>query len=227
MVTRFPDPHYAPKDGPLALGGDLEPETLLTAYGQGIFPWPITSEEQEYPLTWFSPDPRAILEFDRLHLPRSLKTFLKKSPYTCTLDRDFEAVIRACASVPRPGQPGTWITPEMVEAYVTLHRLGHAHSVEVWQPTRGAPRLVGGLYGVDAGGLFAGESMFHREENASKVGLLFMIEHLRSRGSTWIDIQMLTPHLERLGARTIPRAEFLRRLAFERKSCQKEGRKLF
>lgn len=184
----------------------LSPERLLAAYAQGIFPWP---QSRFGPIPWVSPDPRALLEFDRLHVPRSLRQQRARTTLRFSIDEAFPAVIAACARVARPGQGSTWITPAMEKAYVRLHELGHAHSVEAWD----GPKLAGGVYGVDAGGAFSGESMFHEAPNASKLALLHLIDHLRARGALWLDIQMLTPHLEALGAREIPRAEFLERLA--------------
>lgn len=214
-IRKFPNPRHTTPEGLLALGGDLSSESLLLAYRMGIFPWPMEDE----PLAWFCPPERAVLEFNALHIPRSLLRFQKKNPYRLTLNQDFSQVITQCASAPRPGQPGTWITPEMKEAYITLHKLGFAHSFEAWE----GEELVGGIYGVDAGGAFAGESMFHTRPNASKLALLALIDHLKSKGLDWMDIQMLTPHMEALGARTLPREEFLQRLA----QTQKRGLKLF
>jgi leucyl/phenylalanyl-tRNA--protein transferase len=202
----------------VAIGGDLHPDSLRLAYSQGIFPWP----HEEYPMLWFCPDPRAILEFNRLHLSKSLKRLRRaalRTGWTFSIDHSFEDVMRHCAAVPRPGQNGTWITSEMLDGYSAFHRLGNAHSVEVWRNGK----LVGGVYGVDAGGAFAAESMFHLEPNASKFALLHLIEHLSARGLEWMDIQVLSPHLEALGAREIPRDEFLLRLAL----CRKRGLKLF
>jgi leucyl/phenylalanyl-tRNA---protein transferase len=216
-ITRFPDPRNA-SEGVVAVGGDLHPDSLRLAYRSGIFPWP----HEDYPLLWFSPDPRAILDFADLHVPRSLAKARRRaldSGCRFTLDQAFAEVIELCGQVPRAGQSGTWITPEMKEAYVRLHRLGHAHSVELWREDL----LIGGIYGVDAGGAFAGESMFHVEPNASKLALLHLVEHLRERGLDWLDIQMLTPHMEALGAKEIPRDRFLERL----KATLKQGRKLF
>lgn len=208
-VREFPDPEAALPNGLLAVGGDLHPATLLLAYRSGVFPWPT----EEHPLVWFSPPRRGVIELDRLHVPRSLakaRRGAEREGRTVTRDQAFREVIQACAAAPRPGQHGTWITAEMVEAYCELYRLGHAHSFEVWTP-RG--RLVGGIYGVDAGGAFSAESMFHREANASKLALLALVDHLRERGASWLDIQMVTPVLETLGAREIPRREFLGWLA--------------
>jgi leucyl/phenylalanyl-tRNA---protein transferase len=204
-VAQFPDPRTAYPDGLLAVGGDLHPETLMLAYSQGIFPWP----REEWPLAWFSPEERGVLDFADLHIPRSLRKARERASFRYSIDEAFPEVIAACAAAQRPDQPGTWIIPEMVEAYIEFHELGHAHSVEVWE----GDELVGGLYGVDAGGSFGGESMFHRRPNASKLAILHLIDHLRERGAEWIDIQTMTPHFELLGAKLILREEFLARLA--------------
>lgn len=205
-MLRFIQPRTAGDAEVVGVGDDLRPEVLLWAYSQGIFPWPITG----YPLLWFCPPQRAVLDFDALHIPHSLARARRRSRLTFTLDTAFPLVIAACRTSPRPGQDGTWITPAMVEAYTTLHELGHAHSVEAWDEN-GA--LVGGLYGVAVEGVFSGESMFHRAPNASKLALLFLIDHLRSRGLDWMDIQTLTPHMQALGATLLPRDVFLDRVA--------------
>jgi len=207
-VRRFPDPRSATRDGLVAVGGDLEPATLRMAYEQGIFPWPV----QGLPLLWFSPAERGVLEFAALRVPRSLARVRRKKPFRLTVDADFPGVIHACASTPRPGQDGTWITDEIVGAYIRLHRLGVAHSVEAWAGSQ----LVGGIYGVEVDGAFAAESMFYREANASKLALLHLVDRLSARGLDWLDIQVLTPHMARLGARAMPRDVFLRRLAATR-----------
>jgi leucyl/phenylalanyl-tRNA--protein transferase len=207
-IARFPDPRTADEQGLVAVGGDLEPQTLLLAYRSGIFPWPVG----DMPMLWFSPGERAVLDFDRLHLPRSLRRLARNHRFEFSVDRAFPAVIRACARAPRPGQDGTWITPSMIAAYVRLHQVGVAHSAETWLDGR----LVGGLYGVEIDGAFAAESMFYLEAGASKLALLHLVEHLAARGLDWLDIQMMTPHMLRLGARTIPRDEFLARLAATR-----------
>jgi len=212
----FPDPELADDDGLLALGVPVQPVHLRAAYSRGIFPWPVSPR---HPVPWVSPGQRAVLEFAHLNVPKTLRQARQRTNWLFTIDRAFAAVITACAAARRPGQRGTWITPAMIAGYAAFHREGGAHSVEVWD----GERLVGGLYGIDAGGLFTGESMFHLEPNASKLALLHLIDHLTSRGATWLDIQQLTPHFEVLGARLIPRREFLRRL----KSEQGLGRKLF
>jgi len=203
-IVAFPDPRTTNADGIVAVGGDLHPESLLLAYRQGIFPWPVDG----LPLLWFCPAERAILDFTELHIPHSLARAHKRTTLRFTLDAAFPAVIRACAEAPRPNQEGTWITLQIIAAYTLLHRLGIAHSAEAWN----GERLVGGIYGVEIDGAFAAESMFYREPNASKLTLLHLIDHLHSRGLDWIDTQMLTPHIERLGAKTIGRQAFLEKL---------------
>ena len=204
-IRKFPDPRKADdEDGLVAVGGDLSVPSLLLAYRKGIFPWPA----EGLPLLWFCPPQRAILRLEELHVPRSLERSRKKAlreGWRFSIDLDFAAVVEACSAIPRPGQPGTWILPEMKEAYLELHRAGYAHSVEAWRGTE----LVGGLYGVSVDGIFAGESMFHRESDASKLALLHLLEVLGSRGCDWIDIQMMTPHMAMLGARQLRRDEFL------------------
>ena len=203
-VSAFPDPCSANPEGVVAIGGDLHPESLLLAYRQGIFPWPV----EGLPLLWFSPAERGVLEFAHLHVARSLARARKRTALRFTIDAAFAAVIRACADTPRPAQNGTWITPQIVAAYTRLHRMGIAHSVEAWN----GARLVGGIYGVDVDGAFAAESMFYHEPYASKLALLYLVDHLRRHGLDWLDIQVLTPHLARLGARPLPRDEFLEKL---------------
>lgn len=199
---RFPDPHEATAEGLVALGGDFSPERLLLAYRSGIFPW------TDNPISWWSPDPRGIFELDHFHIPRSLKKFLRQNPYTVTMDRAFCAVMEGCA-VPDARRGKTWITPKFIEAYTLLHQQGHAHSVECWRDNE----LVGGIYGVAVGGLFAGESMFHRADYASKVALHHLVTHLRARGFVLFDIQMVTDATRQLGAMEIPRAVYLERLS--------------
>jgi leucyl/phenylalanyl-tRNA--protein transferase len=206
--SRFPDPRAATPEGIIAVGGSLDPETLLDAYRHGIFPWPFG---ERYLVPWVSPPVRAVLDFDKLHVPRSLTRERRRAPLSFTIDRDFDAVIKACAVAKRADGPGTWITRGMVRGYTALHRLGHAHSVEAWE----GETLVGGLYGVDAGGAFAGESMFYTRPNASKLALLHLVEHLKARGLRWLDVQVMTPHIAALGATEISREEFLERLARE------------
>jgi leucyl/phenylalanyl-tRNA--protein transferase len=214
-LVRFPDPRDSTPEGIVAVGGEPRPDFLREAYRRGIFPWPV----EGYPLLWFSPPERAVLDFGELHVPRRLARERRRTRLRFTIDRAFERVIRACSSVERAHERGTWITPEVVEGYCEFHRRGHAHSVEAWE----GEELVGGVYGVDAGGAFAGESMFYLRPNASKLALLFLIDHLRARGLDWLDIQVMTPHMEALGARLISRDEFLDRLSRE----LRRGRGLF
>ena len=196
----FPDVSLATSEGLLAVGGDLSTERLLHAYARGIFPW----FEDEEPLLWWSPDPRFVLFPKDLRVSKSMTQLLKKNVFKVTYNKDFKSVIEQCASTKRGGQHGTWITEDMKEAYIKLHQLGYAKSVEVWQDNA----LVGGLYGVDLGnGMFCGESMFAKVSNASKVGFVHFI------GTTdykIIDCQIYTQHLESLGARHISRDEFLK-----------------
>lgn len=198
----FPDPRNATPEGLVAVGGDFSPERLLLAYRSGIFPW------TDAPISWWSPDPRGIFELDQFHVPRSLEKFLRKNPYAVTVDHAFRAVMEGCA-VPDARRGSTWITPKFIEAYTLLHQQGHAHSVECWRGNE----LVGGIYGVAVGGLFAGESMFHRADNASKVALHHLVTHLRTKGFVLFDIQMVTDTTQQLGAREIPRAVYLERLS--------------
>lgn len=198
----FPDVSGALRepDGLLAFGGDLSPQRLVRAYRRGIFPWYSTGQ----PILWWSPDPRAVLFPDRLHISRSLRRTLRRGEFRVTLDHRFEAVVEAC-SEPRADQDGTWITPDMQAAYASLHRLGIAHSVEVWH----GRELAGGLYGVALGRVFFGESMFSRRPDASKVALCRLVDTLRAWGYGLIDAQVPSAHLTRLGAETVPRGEFL------------------
>lgn len=197
----FPNPEYAGPDEPVAIGGDLSVPRLLTAYRSGIFPWTVD------PVSWWSPDPRAIFELDAFHVPRSLARLIKQKPYEVTFNEAFRAVMRGCAA-PAPGRRQTWIAPHFIHAYTELHLEGHAHSVECWLEDE----LVGGVYGVQIGGLFAGESMFHRADGASKVALYHLVQRLRERGFQLFDTQQVTPTTRMLGAIEIPRREYLRRL---------------
>ena len=200
----FPEPRDASSDGLLAYGGDLEPGRLLAAYAQGVFPWYESS-----PILWYSPDPRAVLFPDALRINRSLAKNLRRNRYAVTMDSDFRGVIEACAQTPRPGQSGTWINREMIEAYCALHALGFAHSGEA----RGQGELVGGIYGLSLGAAFFGESMFSRRSDASKVALVTLVERMRAWGFHLLDCQAHTPHTEALGAVLWPRADFLELLA--------------
>jgi leucyl/phenylalanyl-tRNA--protein transferase len=214
-LISFPDPQQATGEGIVVVGGELNAANLLQAYRLGIFPWPIDG----WPLPWFCPRERAILRFKKLHVSRTLLKLKSRSPFRLTIDKDFSAVIHACANAERKDELGTWITPEMIRAYCELHDEGHAHSVEAWE----GDNLVGGIYGVDAGGAFAGESMFYARPNASKLALLHLIEHLNSRGLDWLDIQVMTPHMQVFGATNINRRKFLEKL----KTALADGRNLF
>jgi leucyl/phenylalanyl-tRNA--protein transferase len=200
----FPPVHLA-EDGLLALGGDLRPERLLLGYTQGIFPW----YAENLPILWHSPDPRMVMTTRDLVVQRSLRKAIKKRPYDITIDRAFVKVLEGCASVPRPGQNGTWLIPEMIDAYRKLHELGFAHSFEAWQD--GA--LVGGLYGVSLGAAFFGESMFALAPDASKIAFVASVRQLEAWHIGLIDCQVHTDHLERFGAYEVPRVEYLQMLA--------------
>jgi leucyl/phenylalanyl-tRNA--protein transferase len=198
MAEMFED--LAEQYGLVDVGGDLAPATLLGAYCRGVFPW----FDESWPVCWWSPDPRAVFEIDRFHVPRRLARTMRSDKFQLTINRAFGRVIRGCAD----RLEGTWITVDMIEAYERLHRMGHAHSVETWRDGR----LVGGLYGVAINGFFAGESMFSRVSDASKAALVFTIEHLRRLGFLLFDTQFLTEHTARMGAIEIPRTEYLERL---------------
>lgn len=195
--------------GLVAVGGDLHPERLLAAYRQGVFPW----YDEDLPILWWSPDPRAIFELDRMHVPRRLLRTMRSGGFHVTIDQAFGQVMRGCAD----RSEGTWITADMITAYERLHRLGYAHSVEVWE----GETLGGGLYGVALGGFFAGESMFTRIRDASKVALVTVAQRLRDRGYLLFDTQFRTEHTTRFGAVEIPRKEYLHRLreALARETC--------
>ncbi len=201
----FPEPSQADGRGIVCAGGNLSPGMLLSAYRRGIFPW----FSQGEPILWWSPDPRFVLFPGELHATRSMRKLIRKERFELSVDRDFPAVIRACSSAKRPGQRGTWITELMIEAYIELHRLGLAHSAEA----RLDGELVGGLYGVSLGSVFFGESMFSRADDASKAAFIPLAWRLREEGFTLIDSQVYTEHLAGLGAREIPRNDYLRLLA--------------
>ncbi|WP_027484924.1 leucyl/phenylalanyl-tRNA--protein transferase [Rhodanobacter sp. OR87] len=203
---RFPDPCHAlaEPNGLLAFGGDLSPRRLLAAYSLGVFPW---FGEHE-PILWWSPDPRCVFHTADLRINRSLRRQLRDKPWRLTVDHAFEQVVRACAA-PRASDAGTWLVPAMIDAYVQLHRLGHAHSVEVWD----GERLVGGIYGVAVGRLFCGESMFSAESGGSKLALVTLARLLHAMDFPLLDAQVANPHTLGLGAVEMPRAEFLRQVA--------------
>lgn len=200
--ARFPDPRDFDDQGLVAIGGDLSKKRLLAAYRRGIFPW----YDLGYPPMWWSPDPRAILQSGDLHVSRSLQKTLNQGRFELRWNTSFERVMRACG---RGRSEGTWIIPEMVKAYLRLHRAGHAHSLEVWD----GEELIGGIYGVQVGGLFAAESKFHRRTDMSKVALVALVRSLTQAGIELIDVQFVTEHLGRLGAREISRVEYLQRLS--------------
>lgn len=212
-IVDFPPIDSSDENGLVAIGGDLEASSLRLAYGRGIFPWPIS---REFPLAWFSPDPRGILDFDELTVSTSLKKFLKKELYEVRFNTSFMEVIESCASITnRKDETDTWITPEIIQAYINFHNAGHAYSAETFNKKTG--ELVGGVYGVIVNGHASGESMFYRESNASKVALLALIEKLKKAGMTWLDTQMVTPVVAALGGKEIPRAEFLERIKVPKK----------
>lgn len=218
-MSVFPDPrrydfpewvligeYFYKADDIISFNQPLTAENAREAYRKGIFPWYIRG----VPLPWFCPSKRAILEFADLHIPHSLEKERRKGRFTFTIDHDFPSVIRACAASRRRGQfGGTWITPDFIRVYSELHEQGLVHSIEAWDAQG---NLAGGLYGVDAGGAFCGESMFYLQPNASKLALLFLIDHLKTRGSTWLDVQVMTEHMSALGAKDVDRDEFLDKL---------------
>jgi len=213
-ASNFPPPDLSLPNGLLAVGGDLSPERLIAAYRMGIFPWYGEGD----PILWWSPDPRFVLLPDWLHIPRSLKQSIKKNKFQYSFDRCFQGVIAGCQA-PRKNGEGTWITPEMAEAYTKLHELGLAHSVEVWKEGN----LVGGLYGVSLGKCFFGESMFSRVTDASKAAFIFLVEKLKKAGFTLIDCQIYSQHLHLLGARNVPRLSFLQLLRHSLDAPTRQG----
>ena len=210
----FPPAELAEEDGLLAIGGDLTPGRVLTAYSSGIFPWP----HDDAPLLWFSPDPRMVLRPSELRVPRRLARTIRQGRFEVTLDTAFEQVIAACAEMPRPGQGGTWITQDMIHAYTELHRLGFAHSAEAWRDGK----LVGGIYGISIGAMFCGESMFTRESDASKVALVSLIEQLAAWDFELFDAQLFMEHLVRYGFEEWPRTQYLDVLG---EAVQRESRR--
>ncbi|HEX8073323.1 MAG TPA: leucyl/phenylalanyl-tRNA--protein transferase [Pyrinomonadaceae bacterium] len=217
-LIHFPDPRFASRHGLVYRGGEPSVQNLLAAYRSGIFPWPDGVDDRR-PITWFSPDPRVIIEFKDLHVPRSLRREQRRALFRFTIDQSFRTVVTACARVKRPDWDSTWITPSLIRGFCALHEAGYAHSAEAWA----GDELVGGLFGVDAGGVFVGDSMFYLRPNASKLALLFLLEHLRARGADWFDAQVYSPHIMALGARPVTRADYLARLA----ATQARGLKLF
>lgn len=201
----FPHPNEAEADGLLAYGGDLHPQRLLTAYAMGIFPWPY---QEDWPILWFSPDPRVVLLPSQLHVSRSLRKRLNKHTFEVRFDTAFARVVRACATTPRSDQPGTWITADVAQAYCALHELGLAHSAEAWADGQ----LVGGLYGISIGAAFFGESMFTQRADASKVAFVHLVRQLHAWGFHFVDCQIYSDHLAHFGAVEWRRSRFLRAL---------------
>lgn len=212
----FPSPEYAEEDGLLAVGGDLSEKRLLLAYSKGIFPW----YAEDSPILWWSPDPRLVLVPKELKVSRSLRQTIKKGAYSITMDTAFEKVIIDCAEVHREKDGSTWITDDMIRAYVRLHESGFAHSVESWLEKE----LIGGIYGVSLGGVFFGESMFAKKRDASKAAFVSLITQLADWNFELIDCQVKTQHLINLGAREIPRAQFLIALSHALKKPDRRGR---
>jgi leucyl/phenylalanyl-tRNA--protein transferase len=212
----FPHPSMANREGLLAVGGDLSVERLLLAYSSGIFPW----YDDETPILWWSPDPRMVLLPENFKVSKSLRQVLSRGIFETKFDEAFEDVIRYCSEVPRPNQPGTWITKEMIQAYINLHRAGYAHSVETYHNGK----LVGGLYGVSLGKAFFGESMFYLERDASKIALATLVDRLISWEFHFIDAQQKTAHLQRLGAQPVRRSEFLNMLGTALQHENKNGK---
>lgn len=212
MLALFPNPEEGPADGPLAYGGDLSPQMLLAAYSRGIFPW----YSEDLPILWHSPDPRAILPLASFHIsPRSARK-IRNTPFTITLDKAFGDVMRLCGNL---REKGTWITAEMLQGYCRLHDLGYAHSIETWLDGQ----LVGGLYGISLGSVFCGESMFHTVPEASRAALRALVALLRQEDFRLLDIQQETPHMERMGAITVSRHEYLAMLRKALATSAKSG----
>lgn len=205
----FPPVEFADQNGILAIGGDLSPERLLLAYKSGIFPWYSEGE----PIVWYSPDPRMVLFPDRLKISKSMRRILRKGEFNITFNQSFSEVIHHCKSINREGQKGTWITDEMQKAYIELHKLGYAKSVEVWQNKT----LVGGLYGIDLGNVFCGESMFSKVNNTSKIAFIALVGKLEKENYNLIDCQVYNDHLASLGAEEISRVKFIEILDSEKK----------
>jgi leucyl/phenylalanyl-tRNA--protein transferase len=212
----FPDPELAEEDGLLGVGGDLSPARLLLAYASGIFPWFSKGE----PIMWWSPAPRCVLRPEKLKISTSLRRALKKGTYEVRFDTCFEEVIRQCSATKRKGQRGTWITKEMVDAYILLHEMGYAHSTEVFMDGE----IAGGLYGLSIGGTYSGESMFHLRPEASKIALYHLVERLKAWKFPLIDCQVTNQHLLSLGAEEMTRKEFLKQLTTNREKPGHNGR---
>lgn len=205
MPVKFPPVEEASEDGLLAIGGELDQETLLEAYKHGVFPWPV---RPDYPMTWFSPNPRGIIDFENFKVGRTLAKFLKKNPYSIKFNHDFDKVIQNCSQTTRKHEVGTWIHPIIIKGYSNLFQQKLAYCVSVYDEEE----LVGGLYGVCIGEIISGESMFHTKSNASKVALVGLINKLKTNGIKFIDTQMVTPVIESFGGENIPRQDFIKRI---------------
>ena len=212
-LSYFPDPRWADREGVVLVSDELSTDILLEAYSFGIFPWPHPS----YPILWFSPDPRGVLDFSEFHIGRSLKKAMSRDNYEITYNRCFSRVIEVCARTPRSQEEGTWITDPMIRAYKRFHEEGYAHSVECWMDGE----LVGGIYGVYVANVFSGESMFHLKPNASKYCLVHLVEKLKSMGGQWMDIQMVTENLKAFGGKSISRKDYITRLEAAKRSLKK------
>lgn len=211
-LRSFPAPEDSGPEGIVQVSDDISVDRLREAYSYGIFPWPA----EGYPILWFSPPERGVIDFKNFHQPRSLQKWMRGHDIRFTWNQRFKTVIENCQRAPRPGQSGTWITPRLKRAYVEFHEAGYAHSLECWR----GPNLIGGLYGVYVGGVFCGESMFYLESNASKACLVHAVQFLSAAGLTWMDVQMVTPTVEQMGGHLISRHDFLKRLAKSRQTAQ-------
>jgi leucyl/phenylalanyl-tRNA--protein transferase len=205
MAAIFPSVDNANEDGLLAVGGSLDSETLITAYKNGIFPWPV---EDGYPMTWFAPNPRGIIDLEEFKVSKSLTKFLKNTNYKVVFNYDFEQVITRCSVIKRKHETGTWIYQDIINAYTELFNQGLAYTVAVFQDEK----IIGGLYGVCIGEIISGESMFHKKDNASKVALVYLIQKLKEKNIKFIDTQMVTPVIESFGGKSIERTEFMQRI---------------
>ncbi len=215
MIKKFPPVHYADENGLLLIGGDLQVDSILLAYKNGIFPWPIS---EELPLAWFSPDPRGVIDFEDFHISTSLKKCINKGEFKICYNTDFYQVIVNCARVKRPSQNETWITKKIIDGFFKLYQAGYAYSVESYYQDK----LVGGIYGVCIDGITSGESMFFYRSNASKVALVHLIDKLKASGIRYLDTQMISPVISYLGGKNISREQFINRLKFAPKVSVKD-----